>query len=137
MKSFDEAKQRISRPDLGNLPGRGRFIDLNPSYSAGFEAARALLSENRVTLRIEIIPGQRGTTIMLVGRISTEHLAELRAQIDGVGPNALLDLGEVSLVNLEVVRFLGTSESQGNQLLNCPTYIRKWIDREKVTGPKS
>jgi hypothetical protein len=40
-------------------------------------------------------------------------------------------------VNLEVVRFLGTSESQGVQLLNCPAYIRQWIDREKVTVPKS
>jgi hypothetical protein len=43
----------------------------------------------------------------------------------------------VSLVNLDVVRFLTTSESQGIELLNCPTYIRKWIDREKVPGPKS
>jgi hypothetical protein len=49
----------------------------------------------------------------------------------------VLDLGEVSLVNLEVVRFLIEVESQGVQLLNCPTYIHKWIDREKVTGPKS
>jgi hypothetical protein len=66
-----------------------------------------------------------------------EHLAELSAQLDAVGSNALLDLGEVSLVNLEVVRFLAISESRGIQLLNCPAYIRKWIDREKVTGPKS
>ena len=40
-------------------------------------------------------------------------------------------------MNLDVVRFLGEYESRGIQLLSCPTYIRKWIDREKVTGPKS
>ena len=40
-------------------------------------------------------------------------------------------------VNLDVAQFLATCESEGIQLLNCPTYIRKWIDREKVTGPKS
>ena len=90
-----------------------------------------------MTLRIETTPGQRCTTIRLIGRIRTEHLAELSAQLGAVGLNALLDLGEVSLVNLEVVRFLAISESQGIQLLNCPAYIRKWIDREKVTGPKS
>ena len=90
-----------------------------------------------MTLRIETTPGQRCTTIKLIGRIRTEHLAELGALLDAVGPNVLLDLGEVSLVNLEVVRFLAISESQGIQLLNCPAYIRKWIDREKVTGPKS
>jgi hypothetical protein len=88
-------------------------------------------------LRIETTPGQRCTTIGLIGRIRTEHLAELSAQLGAVGPNVLLDLGEVLLVNLEVVRFLAISESQGIQLLNCPSYVRKWIDREKVTGPKS
>jgi len=90
-----------------------------------------------VTLRIETTSGQRCTTIRLIGRIRTEHLAELSAQLDAVCSNVLLDLGEVSLTNLEVVRFLATSESQGIQLLNCPAYIRIWIDREKVTGPKS
>ena len=90
-----------------------------------------------MTLKIETTPGERCTTIRLIGRIGTEHLTKLNAQLEAVGSNVLLDLGEVSLVNLEVVRFLATSESQGIQLLNCPTYIRKWIDREKVPGPKS
>jgi hypothetical protein len=90
-----------------------------------------------VTLKIEKTPGKRSTTIRLVGRIRTEHLGELVVQLDATGPNAVLDLGEVSLVNVEVVRFLGASESQGIQLLNCPAYVRKWIDREKATGPKS
>ena len=57
----------------------------------------------------------------------------MKAQLDAINRNKVLDLGEVSLVNLEVVRFLSTCESEGIQLLNCPTYIRKWIDREKVT----
>jgi hypothetical protein len=84
-----------------------------------------------VTLRIETTPGERYTTIRLIGRIQTEHLSELRAQLDAVGPNIVWDLGEVSLVNLDVVRFLTTCESQGIQLLNCSAYIRKWIDRER------
>jgi hypothetical protein len=90
-----------------------------------------------VTLKIETTKGQRWTSIRLIGRIRTEHLTELRAQLEDAGSTVVLDLGEVSLVNLEVVRFLGTSESQGVQLLNCPAYIRQWIDREKVTVPKS
>jgi hypothetical protein len=90
-----------------------------------------------VTLRVETTPGERCTTIKLIGRIRTEHLTKLNAQLEAVGSNVVLDLGEVSLVNLDVVRFLTTSESQGIELLNCPTYIRKWIDREKVPGPKS
>ena len=82
-------------------------------------------------MKIETAGGERYTTIKLIGRIQTEHLSELKAQLDAVGPSIFLDLGEVSLVNLEVVRFLSTRESQGIQLLNCSGYIRKWIDRER------
>lgn len=69
-----------------------------------------------MTLKIETTLGQPCRTIRLIGRIRTEHLAELSALLDAVGRNVLLDLGEVSLVSLEVVRFLATSESQGIQL---------------------
>jgi hypothetical protein len=69
--------------------------------------------------------------VKLIGRIQTEHLSELRAQLDAIGASIVLDLGDVSLVNLDVVRFLSTRESQGTQLLNCPVYIRKWIDSER------
>jgi hypothetical protein len=43
----------------------------------------------------------------------------------------VLELGEVSLVDVDAVRFLGNCESEGIQLLNCLAYIRKWIDRER------
>ena len=84
-----------------------------------------------MTLRIETTPGERSTTIKLIGRIETEHLSELGALLDAVGGNIVLDLSEVSLVNLDVVRFLITCETQGIQLLNCSAFIRKWIDRER------
>lgn len=90
-----------------------------------------------MTLKIERTLGRSFTTIRLVGRIQIEHLSELKAQLDAIHRSKGLDLGEVSLVNLDVAQFLATCESEGIQLLNCPTYIRKWIDREKVTGPKS
>jgi hypothetical protein len=61
----------------------------------------------------------------------------LKVQLDAADPKVVLDLRDVSIVNLDVVRFLGVCESRGIQLLDCPAYIRKWIDREKVTAPKS
>jgi hypothetical protein len=84
-----------------------------------------------VTLKMETIQGQRFTTIKLIGRIETEHLDELQAQLDGAENRVVFDLGEVSLVNLEVVRFLGSCEAQGVQLANCSAYVRKWIDQER------
>jgi anti-anti-sigma regulatory factor len=84
-----------------------------------------------MTLKIETTRDHLRTIVKLIGRIQTEHLSELRAQLEAIGGSIVLDLGDLSLVNLDVVRFLGTCESQGTQLLNCPAYIRKWIDGER------
>jgi hypothetical protein len=45
----------------------------------------------------------------------------------------VLDLEEVTLVDLDVVRFLGVSEAEGVELVNCSPYIRDWIFRERDT----
>jgi anti-anti-sigma regulatory factor len=60
-----------------------------------------------MTLRIEKVPGKPITTIRLIGRIRAEHLEEVQAQIEGSGSRVALDLEEVSLVDVEAVRFLG------------------------------
>jgi len=84
-----------------------------------------------VTLRIVTTAGRQWTTVKLIGRIQTEHLSEVRAQLDTIGGSLVLDLREVSLVNLDVVQLLSRCEAEGIQLLNCPTYIRRWIDSER------
>ena len=48
----------------------------------------------------------------------------------------MLELGEVSLVDADAVRFLDSCESEGIQLLNCSPYIREWIVRERETPDK-
>jgi hypothetical protein len=83
-----------------------------------------------VTLKIETTPGKRSTTIRLIGRIGTEHLSELTAQLDAAGPNVVLDLGEVSIVNLDVVRFLGDRESRGSSTVGLPNLHPK-MDRQR------
>jgi len=45
-----------------------------------------------------------------------------------------LDLSEVTLVDLDVVRFLISCENEGIELANCPAYVREWILRERVEG---
>jgi len=83
-----------------------------------------------VTLKIEKLAEDRCTTLKLIGRIRAEHLDELRVQIAASRPRAL-DLKEVTLVDAEAVRFLGSCESEDIQLLNCSAYIREWIVREQ------
>ena len=89
-----------------------------------------------MTLKIEKTLVEHGTTIKLIGRIRAEHLSELKAQISLGVSKVMLELGEVSLVDSDAVRFLGNCESEGIQLLNCSPYIREWIVRERETHNK-
>ena len=49
----------------------------------------------------------------------------------------LLDLDEVTLVDVEVVRFLSECEDGGTVLVHCPLYVREWILRERAEGTQS
>jgi hypothetical protein len=71
------------------------------------------------------------TTIRLIGRMRADHLEELEKQIRESGPDITLDLEEVTLVDVEIVRFLGTCEARGVTLLHCLPYIRDWIGKEQ------
>jgi len=59
-----------------------------------------------------------------------ERLPELEKQIRESESKIALDLEEVTLVDVEVIRFLGTCEARGATLLNCSPYIRDWIGKE-------
>ena len=84
-----------------------------------------------MTLKIEKYSDGQGATIRLIGRMQAEHLEELEKQIRESGPAITLDLEEVTLVDVEIVRFLGTCEARGATLLNCSPYIRDWIGKER------
>jgi anti-anti-sigma regulatory factor len=83
-----------------------------------------------MTLRIVREGDRCSTTIRLIGRIRSEHLPELREQLAGAGPKVKLDLEEVTLVDVDVVRFLGSCQSEGTEVLCCSPYIREWMLRE-------
>jgi hypothetical protein len=74
------------------------------------------------------------TVLRLVGRVKAEHLAELKTLIAGVQAPVQLDLSEVTLVDVDVVCFLGDYERRGIQLVNCSPYVREWIQREKAAN---
>jgi hypothetical protein len=83
-----------------------------------------------VTLKIETIRGDEGTRIKLIGRLRAEALPDLEAEIKATSVIAL-EMNEVTLVDLDVVRFLSACESEGIKLRGCPPYIREWIAQEK------
>jgi len=84
-----------------------------------------------VTLKIEKSSDGQGTTIRLIGRIRAQHLEELEKQIEESESKIALDLEQVTLVDVQAVRFLGWCEAQGVTLRNCSLYITDWIAKER------
>ena len=87
-----------------------------------------------MTLRIEKDSNGPRTTIRLIGRMQREHIEELKAQIKAGGASITLDLNEVSLVDLDVIRFLATCQTEGISLVHCSRYINNWIAKERFRG---
>jgi hypothetical protein len=46
----------------------------------------------------------------------------------------VLQMDEVTLVDVDVVRFLNKCETEGVRLINCSPYIREWMSREKTAA---
>lgn len=88
------------------------------------------LQTSEMTLKIEKVSDGRKTIIRLSGRLQFEHLDEFKTQIKGDHSLIALDLDGVTLVDVEVVRFLNTCEENNIELLHCSPYIREWMLRE-------
>jgi hypothetical protein len=84
-----------------------------------------------MTLRIETVSAQGRTVVRLIGRVQSDCLAEIEAQIEGARHRPALDLEEVTLVDIEAVRFLSACEQSGVELLHCAPYIRHWIASQR------
>jgi hypothetical protein len=85
-------------------------------------------------LKIEKVSDARTVTFRLVGRFQAEHVEELKKQMRMKEMQFVLDLKEVTLVDVDMVRFLGACESRGVKLVQCSQYIREWIGREQHTS---
>jgi len=81
-------------------------------------------------LRIEKHSQRGKTTIRLIGHFQLEHVEELQKQFEQNDAQFVLDLTELTLVDVDIVRFLGTCEASGVELVNCSPYIREWMSQE-------
>jgi hypothetical protein len=70
--------------------------------------------------------------LMVSGDIAGDHSSDLETLVDAgaTGP-MVLDLKDVSVVDRAGVLLLARSEARGATLLNCPSYVREWIHRER------
>ena len=86
-----------------------------------------------MTLKIETASDGETAILRLVGRIEREYLDGLRAEVRR-WPRLVLDLDEVTLVDVWVVRFLIACEGEGIEVRCCAPYIREWMSRERGRG---
>jgi hypothetical protein len=70
--------------------------------------------------------------------MSDENLPELKSLIASERnvSRIVLDLKDITLVDREVVHFLGKCETDKIGLKNCPAYIRDWIDGNRKRKPR-
>lgn len=85
-------------------------------------------------LRIERESDARVTRLLLAGRIQSDGIACIRSAINEGCARKILDLSEVTLVDVAVIRFLIGCEKEGVQLAECPPYVREWMIRERAEG---
>ena len=85
-------------------------------------------------LRIEKQADGCVTRLRLSGRIQSGDIASVQSALNDGCAQEILDLNEVTLVDLVVVRFLISCEDDGVALVQCPPYIHEWILRERAEG---
>ena len=91
----------------------------------------------RSMLRIEKESAGDTTRLRLSGRIQLTDIDDIRAQMDDDAIRIILDLDEVTVVDVEVVRFLSDCEDGDIVLVHCPLFVREWIIRERAEGAQT
>jgi len=82
-------------------------------------------------LKITRVTQAGSTNLIVSGRIGAPQLPDLRRLVEAENTSdVVIDLTEVSLVDVEVVQFLLLCEVQSIRLVGCPAYIREWMVRE-------
>jgi len=83
-------------------------------------------------LKIEKESDGCATRLLLSGRIQSDRIACIRSAMSDGCARKILDLSEVTLVDVEIVHFLIRCEEEGVELAGCPPYVREWIQRERA-----
>jgi hypothetical protein len=92
----------------------------------------SLLIRLSVAFKIETVPDKNGSVIKLIGWLRAEYLPEIETKTRTSSRPVVLEMAEVTLVDVEAVRFLALCETQGIELRHCPAYIREWIALERA-----
>ena len=80
-----------------------------------------------MALRIDRV----GERVRLSGEFRSEHVHQVKTEMDQCGSRSVLDLEEVNLVDVEAIHFLNSCKARGISVLNAAAYITAWMVRER------
>jgi len=80
-----------------------------------------------MTLRIDRVEER----VRLSGDFRSEHVLQVKAQLDRCQTPVALDLEEVSLVDVDAIRFLNSCAAAGVSVLHASAYIGTWMSQER------
>jgi anti-anti-sigma regulatory factor len=89
-----------------------------------------------MTLRIERRRSGDTLIVQLIGEFDNEHLEEVTAQVDDAPCPVVVDIGELTLISVEGVRFLNACQNNGIPIINASGYIAEWMALEGRSEPK-
>ena len=74
--------------------------------------------------------------MQLIGEFDVEHLAEVNAQVNDAQRPVVVDIGELTLISVEGIRFLNACRNNGMPIINASGYITEWMMLEGRSEPK-
>ncbi len=89
-----------------------------------------------MTLRIERRRSGDTLIVQLIGELDVEHLDEVKAQVNDVPCPVVVDIGELTLISVEGIRFLNACHENGMPIINASGYITEWMTLEGRSEPK-
>ena len=89
-----------------------------------------------MTLRIEKRRSGDTLVVQLVGELDVEHLDEVKVQVNDAPCPVVVDIGELTLISVEGIRFLNACHENGMPIINASGYITEWMTLEGQSEPK-
>ena len=89
-----------------------------------------------MTLRIERRRSGDTLIVQLIGEFDVDHLAEVNAQVNDAQRPVVVDIGELTLISVEGIRFLNACHDNGMPIINASGYITEWMTLEGRSEPK-
>ena len=83
---------------------------------------------------------EKSLRVRLCGQLTKEYLPELERTLAGEKTESqaiALDLANVTFVDREAMVFLCSAKARNIAIENCPSYVIRWIQQERLCGGSS